>query len=190
MLHFIKKLIKIAAIGLGLLVLLIVSWALIAQVRYKILAKQVDEVVSNEFNKVQLPSELTGERTKSASRCSYDFKVGTTRCRVRYTKYYGVNANPVDEYLKVNKYMKELGWENPNEHLRSEETMRRVLEKDFMPFGLYEKKEKYRIEAHVNFYGVRDKAFKNEKTQLILDKYLDNYESFYYISISADMINR
>ncbi len=188
MLRFILKFVKYAAIGLGLIILILIAWFVIAQARYKQLATNVEVYVAEEFDKLQFANEITELRYASNIGCHNDYKTGATRCGIRYTRYYVSDAIPVEEFKRIDSHVRELGWTDWGGKLTLDKIEQR-FEKGLMTFGIYSLKEKYRLDMHVHFYSEKDKDAINDEIRMFVNEYVDKYPTIYRVSIDADMVN-
>lgn len=153
------------------------------------LSKDVEKAVQSEFGMMQLSNELTEEHENKNSGCSYDYKVKATRCAVRYTSYYGTGENPVEELIKIDEYLKSLGWQDkhdPPDLVR----LTSSFERGFLPSHLYEKRNSsYLLQASVHFLEEIDYRYNQDRRELF-NRYRERYEYIYYISVSSDIITR
>jgi hypothetical protein len=173
----------ILVVGIPLFIYVVIT------IRNHILLQHVITAVQTEFDKIQLPNQVSEDTYVSGSGCSYDYKVGATRCSLIYTKYFVANKEPIDELMRVDKYVTDVGWRYNLGHPYSREEYQRMLAKGFMPFEIYLKERPYPLKMHVSFIGDRDREFSNQKPIELLDKYSNQYPSIYSISISSDIVS-
>lgn len=153
--------------------------------RNQSLLRSVTAVVQEEFDKIELPNQVSEDKYVYGSECHYDYKVGATRCSVKYTKYFVANEQPTNEFIKVDNYIKELGW-NGEQIFTLEEFARMQT----LPFSSYKKKVPYSLEMRVRFVSDQDRQFSSQKPIEMLDQYSDEYPSIYSVSISSDIMGR
>ena len=173
---------------IGLLVAVPGSIYAVKKIKNHFLLQSVIAAVQADLDKVQLLNEVSENKYVSGSGCYYDHKVRATRCNVGYTKYFVADEQPVDELILVDKYLTDLGWSYYSEHRFSRDEYTRMLEKGYMPFGIYVKKNPYPLELHVKFIGERDREFSDQKLTELLDRFTDQHTSIYSVSISSDIV--
>ena len=164
---------------------------LVTKTRDHFLMQKVKTSMQTEFDKIQLPNQVSEDTYAPASECEYDYKVGATRCYVKDTKYFVSNDDPIDEFMQVDTYIINSGWQyNAGRPSFTVEEYQRMRESGFMPFGVYRKEQPYPIKMYVTFLGDKDRESSDQNPIELLDKYSSQYSSIYSISITADIIPR
>lgn len=190
-----KRSLKVVKIGFLILIGLIFISVGGYSIKNEILYKKVDTYAKSEYELLNLPNELKGQEEINlhSSGCSYDYKVGSTRCGTRRVKYFVVDNDPFDEYDRLNNYLLSLGWKNKYEETNVEGA-ERLKRAGYLPKEMYRKGELYDLELFLQFLGEKDYNQKpyfesDKKTNNLIDKYHKEGKTLYKVSITTDFVN-
>jgi hypothetical protein len=180
----------------------VVGFFAITNLRYTYTARSVNELAKSEFDSIDLPNEFSQFREEEQSpECSYDHKVGSLRCNVRYAKYFITNNEPCTEYTAVKQYLLNSHWGLKYSDTNPEECSR-MNALGYMPAELFNnslKNPAYPLEILVKFYSEKNmkeicednfQAKYNVNLCRLREAQSKQTSSIYTVSIHSDFVNQ